>query len=201
MGDSHLGLVRKPIMAFETDNWPYLEAKFHGPKRDGSVRLIVIHTPEWPESDSGAEAVARYFHLMPDNRKVSCHITVDNNSIVQCVKDSYVAWAAPGANHDGIQIEMTGYANQTPAQWLDKFSIMALALTADAAAQYCLKYMLPPSHLTNEQLRAGLRGIVGHDQVTAVYHESDHRDPGPNFPWMRFMGNVRGAYEHRKNGS
>lgn len=185
-------------MAFETERWPYLEADRHGPARSGRVRLVVIHTPEWPESASGAEAVARYFANNPDKRDASCHITVDNDSIIQCVKDSFVAWAAPGANHDGIQIELTGFAGQSKEQWRDKFSLAALAIAADAVAQYLLKYNIPPIHLSDDQLRKGNLGIVGHDQVSRVYKKSDHSDPGPNFPWARFMLYVKGSYEERR---
>lgn len=186
-------------MAYETEAWPYLEAKFHGPKRNEPVRMVVIHTPEWPESNSGAEAVAKYFHDMPDGREASCTITVDNDSIVQCVKDSFVAWAAPGANHDAQQIELTGFANQTRQQWRDKFSLAALSLAADATAQYCLKYGLPVRRLTVAQVKDGVsKGICGHEDVTAAFHKSDHQDPGPNFPWERFMAYVAGSMADRR---
>lgn len=184
---------------YETEAWPYLEAKFHGPKRTNDVRLLVVHTPEWPESSSGAEAVAKYFHDMPDGRKASCHITVDSDSIVQCVKDSFVAWAAPGANHDGWQMELTGFANQTKAQWRDKFSLAALALAADAGAQVLLKYGLPPRLLTLAEVKDGVtKGVCGHDLVTQAFHQSDHMDPGPNFPWKRFMAYLTASVEERK---
>lgn len=182
----------------ETELWPFVEARHFGPRRKGSVRLVVIHTPEWTESSSGAEAVARYFATMKDDRIASAHICVDSDSIVQCVSDSNVAWAAPGANHDGIQVELTGFASQTAAQWRDRFSISALALAADAVAQYCLKYHVPPIKLNNQQLRDGSLGIVGHDQVSKVYLKSNHVDPGPHFPWTRFMMYVRGAYADRE---
>lgn len=186
-------------MAYETETWPYIEAKNHGPQRTNAVRLIVIHTPEWPESSSGAEAVARYFHNMPDGRVASCTITVDSDSIVQCVKDSVVAYAAPGANHDGIQIELTGFANQTKAQWRDKFSLAALALAADATAQYCLKYGLPVVKLDTAAVKNGTsKGICGHDNVTEAFHKSDHMDPGPNFPWQRFMAYVAASVADRR---
>jgi hypothetical protein len=185
-------------VAYETESWPYLEAKYHGPKRTGRVRLVVIHTPEWAESSSGAEAVAAYFHDAPDGRKASANILVDNDSIVQSVLDSYQPYAAPPENDEGVHIEITGYANQTRAQWRDKYSLAALSLAADATAQYLLKFGLPGVHLTNDQLRNGLPGIVGHDQISTVYKKSDHMDPGVNFPWFRFIGYVKGAYEDRR---
>lgn len=188
-------------MRYETESWPMLLAQSYGPRRSGPVRLVVIHTPEWPESSSGAEAVAKYFHDNPDKRDANSHITVDNDSIVQCVPDSFVAWAAPGANHDGIQIELTGFANQSRTQWRDKFSLAALALAADATAQYCLKYGIPPVHLTDVQLKNETNlGIVGHDQVSRVYKKSTHLDPGPNFPWTRFILYVKASYADREAG-
>lgn len=182
---------------YETETWPYIKAKHRGPHRSGAVRVLVIHTMEAPETDQTAENVARYFASMPDGRVASAHINVDNNSIVQSVYDSYVAYAAPGANHDGIQIELAGVAGQSQAQWRDKYSQCLLALAADAAAQYCLKYGIPPRQLTDTQLKAGERGIVGHDQVTRVYRKSDHLDPGRNFPWAKFIGIVNACYADR----
>lgn len=183
-------------MAYETDAWLYVPAKHIGPKRDGAVRLIVIHTAETAELASAAEAIARYGQH-PDVVS-SWHVAVDSDSIIQCVKDSFVAYAAPGANHDGIQIELCCYAGQSAAQWRDPYSLAMLALGADAVAQYCLKYDLPAVHLTDAQLLAGNRGVVGHDQATRVYKKSTHMDPGPNFPWRRFMSMVADLRAERR---
>lgn len=184
-------------MAYETELWPFVQAKYFGVKRSKPPRLVVIHDMEFPEKLSAAEDVARYFAGGPP-AKSSAHICVDSDSIVQCVKDSFVANAAPGANHDGIQIELAGYARQTRGEWRDKYSLALLSLAADAVAQYCLKYDIPAVRLTDQQLRAGNRGIVGHDQVSRVYQRSDHTDPGPNFPWARFVLYVKAAYEDRR---
>ena len=78
------------------------------------------------------------------------------------------------------------------------FSLATLALAADAAAQHCLKYSLPPVKLTDKELDAGHRGIIGHDQATRVYRKSTHTDPGPNFPWPRFVGMVQALFMERK---
>jgi N-acetyl-anhydromuramyl-L-alanine amidase AmpD len=185
-------------VSYETDLWPFIEAKHHGVKRTVKVRLVVIHTPIWREAPDGAEGLGRYFHDMEDSRVASATLGVDSDSIVQYVKDSVVAYAAPGANHDGVHIEIVGTHLQTKAQWRDYFSITALALAADATAQYCLKYDLPIVHLTDDQLARGLPGVVGHDQVSRVYKKSTHTDPGPNFPWIRFMAYAKGAFEDRK---
>ena len=169
---------------FETDPWPYVPAKHIGPVRSGAVRVLVVHTAEWPEVPDSAYGLAKY--AQNPSSVASWHINVSNLAIVQSVKDSRVAYAAPGCNHDGIQMELCCYAGQSAQQWRDPYSIGLIAMAADAAAQYCLKYNLPPRRLTDDQLLSGARGIVGHDQVSRVYRRSDHTDPGPNFPWPRF---------------
>ena len=172
-------------MTYETDNWLYVPAKHIGPKRTVPVRVITLHTAENLEAGDSAENLAKYGQN-PDYIS-SWHVTTDNNSVMQCVKDSFVAYAAPGVNHDGIQIEMAGKASQSRAQWRDPFSLALLAITADVVAQYCLKFNIPPVHLTNQELLDGHLGVIGHNQASDVYKKSDHQDPGPNFPWTRFM--------------
>lgn len=179
-------------MSKETDFWPFLQARHYkriGPSVKRAVRVIVIHDMEAPESGMTAENVAKYFHTT--DTVASAHICVDNNSIVQCVKDNDVAYAAPGCNHDGIQIELAGYGKQSRAEWMDFYGIALLALASDAVAQYCIKFGIPPVHLTDAQLKRGEKGIVGHAQVSRVYKKSDHTDPGVGFPWDYFIQSVQ----------
>lgn len=185
-------------MAYETDEWPFTKARHFKdlPTGERTVRVLVIHAMEAPEGEQTAENVARYFATT--QTVASAHVNVDSNSVVQSVKDSDIAYAAPGANHDGIQIELAGYARQTKKEWLDEFGVRMLNRAADVAAQYCLKYGVPPVQLTDEQLRAGHRGIVGHVQVSNVYKKSTHTDPGPNFPWTYFLCAVRVFMDLRK---
>ncbi|WP_446924560.1 hypothetical protein, partial [Klebsiella pneumoniae] len=42
-------------------------------------------------------------------------------------------------------------------------------------------------------LKAGKRGVCGHVDVTDAWHQSDHDDPGPWFPWDKFMAVVNGG--------
>lgn len=185
-------------MTRETENWPFVQAKWFGEKRSGPPRLIVIHDMEFTERMDAAEIIAHDFATRPATSKASAHICVDNNSIVQCVKDSYVAYAAPGANHDGIQIELAGFGAQKTTDWRDLYSNAMLAIAADAVAQYSLKYDIPIIHLSDDALRKGNRGIVGHDSVTRVFRKSDHSDPGSNFPWSRFISWAKASCEERR---
>jgi N-acetyl-anhydromuramyl-L-alanine amidase AmpD len=182
---------------FETDSWPIIKARdFKHVPAGRTVRVIVIHDMEAPETPHTAEDVAKYFQH-PDYPS-SAHVCVDSDSVVQCVMDSDVAYAAPGANADGIQIELAGYGNQTSDQWMDDYSKMLLRNGANVVAQYCLKYDIPVVHLTNTQLQGGAKGIVGHVQVSQVYKQSNHTDPGPNFPWLYFMKLVQQFYDEKK---
>lgn len=184
------------FMPFETDNWPYVPARRQskvGGKR--VIRGICIHDMEAPEKEKTAENVAKYFQSPQAGG--SAHICIDSDSVVQCVWDNNIAHAAPGANHDMIHIELAGYAKQTREEWLDAYSVAMLTLAADVTAQYCLKYDIPVKHLSNEELKNGEKGIVGHYQVTAVYKKSTHTDPGKNFPWDFFVERVLGRLNAR----
>lgn len=178
-------------MSFETSKWKYVPANTQKQWTEGKrpIRLIVIHTVESPETAKTAENVASYF--AQKTTRASSHLVIDADSIIQSVLDNNIAAAAPGANTDGLHLELAGYAKQTEAEWLDPYGVLLLGQAADAAAQYCLKYDIPPVHLTDNELRTGLKGVVGHAQVTAVYKRSTHTDPGKSFPWQFFIERVQ----------
>jgi N-acetyl-anhydromuramyl-L-alanine amidase AmpD len=189
---------------YETDSFPFVKAKhFKDIVQKRQVRLVVIHTTEALETGDSAEGTANYFKD-PRNQhgnpvKVSSHLCIDNNSIVQCVWDNDVAYCAPGVNSDGIHLELAATSAQTAAQWADPYSTLVLEKAANAAAQYCLKYDIPRVHLSNQQLRDGKKGIIGHYQATAVYPpNAGHTDPGANFPWDSFVERVETLYQERK---
>lgn len=176
-------MAQKP----ETDKWLYVPAKWQTlipAMRE--VRLIVIHSMESPEKGDTAENVGLFFKR--GESRASAHVGVDNNSVVQYVYDNNVAWAAPGVNHDGIQIELAGFGRQSAKDWQDSFSSQMLLRAADVVAQYAIKYDIPLRHLTNKELTSGHAGIIGHYQATACYRPNHgHTDPGPNFPWDHFL--------------
>jgi hypothetical protein len=179
-----------------TFSWQMIPARWFTKTPAGTRRIVnklVVHAMDAPEKGNTAESVARYFAGLPETDKKSAHVCVDANRIIQCVWDNDVAYAAPGANHDGIQMELAGFSAQTAEQWMDEYSMATLAEGARAASYYIRKYALPIVLLDREQLLAGARGIVSHATVTAAYPEigHGHTDPGPHFPWSEFLGMVR----------
>jgi N-acetyl-anhydromuramyl-L-alanine amidase AmpD len=179
----------------------FLEAANFTAVRKRSIDLIVIHDMEYPEKITAAEDVARYFHNQSKGSNgSSAHYCCDNNSTVQCVQDHDVAWAAPGANHDGLQFEHAGYARQTTAQWLDDYSAkMLFEVSAPLVATKCRAHKIPPKFLRAPALIAQRRGITTHWEVTKAFSNGiGHTDPGANFPIERYMNAVLKAYGVKK---
>lgn len=158
-----------------------------GPRR-GPVDLVVIHTMEAPEKGDTAEAIARYFATT--DRQVSAHYCIDNNSIVACVQERDIAWAAPGANHNGIQLEHGGYARQTAKDWADPYSKAMLRRSAELAADICARHRIPPVWVDAAGLKRGKRGITSHAAVSEAFKGSTHWDPGTGFPQAGYVAMV-----------
>jgi N-acetyl-anhydromuramyl-L-alanine amidase AmpD len=160
-----------------------------------NIQLIVIHSMEAPEKGNTAENVAIWFSRGADGRKVSAHYCIDTDSIVQCVQTKDVAFAAPGANHNGIQLELAGYSSQTEAAWLDVYGRDMMELAAALCGRIlCPKFAIPPKYLNAKALLAlGTtgKGITTHAEVTKAFKRSTHTDPGKNFPMTRFMQRIR----------
>jgi N-acetyl-anhydromuramyl-L-alanine amidase AmpD len=165
----------------------------HYAGRNGSKPTVIgIHTMEAPEAGGTAEAVANYFKTID----ASAHWCVDDNSRVRVVMDEDGAWTMPPLNNTSLNVEMAGYASQSPGQWADAYSEETLDNVALCVAEWCHKYGIPIRHLTDDQIRAGNKGIAGHIDVNRVFHASDHTDPGLNFPWKEFLTKVTAHYDN-----
>lgn len=179
---------------------PFVQAKwFTSTGADGrDRRKIVIHSMEAPEKGNTAESVARYFQMLPITRKASAHYCIDNNSIVQCVQTKDVAYAAPGANHDGVHLELAGYARQTEAQWLDPYGVQMLELAAALCGKILVpKIGIPIVFLDIDTLKREpkSKGITTHAVISKSFNRSTHWDPGPGFPISRFLEMVRSSMD------
>lgn len=170
--------------------WRFVRARHFRKGRSSAVRLVVVHTMEAPETPSTAETVAAWFART--DRPVSAHFCVDEDSVVQCVRVADTAYAAPGANHDGVQIELAGRAAQDEHQWRDASSDRTLTIAACVAAELIvgLRFFgasIPVVRLSAEEVAAGRPGLCGHVEVSRAYGRSQHWDPGPAFPWEDFL--------------
>lgn len=161
------------------------------------IDLINIHTMEMAEKGDTAESCALYFRNQPKHDPSkghfgsSAHYCIDNNTVVQCVKDKDVAWAAPGANHNGLQLEHAGYARQLPRDWNDPFSRAMLVTSAGLAAKLARKYNIPVRWLSVSDLKAGKRGFTSHANVSLAFRRSNHTDPGVGFPVHEYLQLVK----------
>lgn len=168
----------------------YIQARHFTAAKRTEVDLVVIHDMEYPERPGAAEWCAKFF-AGPSAPKASAHYCVDNDSIVQCVRERDVAWHAPGANKRGIGIEHAGYARQTAAQWQDEYSHAMLELSAELTANICHRHNIPVQRPTVPELKAGARGIIGHNDATEAWRDGKgHWDPGPHFPWGWYLERV-----------
>lgn len=166
---------------------PNPAGNFWYPTRKDPVRLIVVHTaeslPDFNPPDMGAENVARY--ASTTTRHVSWHATVDSDSTIMMLPDSYTAWHVRGYNSQSLGVEMATQASK----WLaspDAWRYAILGRTADLVRSWCEKFDIPARRLTRDQADAGEKGIVAH----ATLDPTRRTDPGPAFPWAWFIASV-----------
>jgi len=168
----------------------FVQAKNYTRMEQGrEIHWIVIHSAEMAEKPTAAEALAAWA-AGSQAPKASWHFSVDNDSIVQSVRLSDIAWHAPGANRHGIGIEHAGYARQTAEDWADEFSRDMLLESARLCAWLCRKYQLPVEYVDRKGLQAGRRGITTHNEVSRAFGKSTHTDPGPGFPMDWYIQSI-----------
>lgn len=153
--------------------------------------VIVVHTMENDEAGGSAESCAAWF--ASPGAEASAHYCVDDDSIVQCVRERNIAWHAPGINETSIGVEHAGSASQTAAEWNDAYSQAMLALSARLVADVTRRHRIPVVWLSPGALLARRRGITSHANVSRAFRLSAHWDPGPHFPVHAYLAAVRSA--------
>lgn len=151
--------------------------------------LVVVHTNEGPEGPSSAENLAGY--LARPNVTPGYHRVVDENSVVVTCPDNQRCYGAGGVNERAFHVCITGYAAQSAAQWDDAASRAAIDRAAAEVRDACRRLGVPAVRITNPR---AFNGVCGHGDVSRYYTASQgHTDPGPHFPWDRFMQLVTGG--------
>jgi hypothetical protein len=167
----------------------FIKARNYTPANRTDIQGVVLHSTE--SGPTSATAVARWFSG-PSAPRASAHFIIDRNSTIQCVSISSVAWAAPGANRNFVQIEHCGYAMKS--HWLEEES-ETLDRSARIVAHLCQKYEIPVEFLNEADLKAGKKGITTHYRVSMAFKKSDHVDPGGpedrNWPLTEYLDIVK----------
>ena len=169
---------------------PQVRHDFHAVHDSGvrdvhAIRYIVLHDGEVADGDHAAEIIGRIFEN--PGAGGSSHYGADNNSVQQYLSLDRIAWGAPPLNTAGIHVEQAGLARYSRQDWLAGYIPMLLRV-AELLAWLYQHYGVPLVHLSERELRAlgpdpkRPAGIVTHAQVTEVFKQSDHTDPGAGYP-------------------
>ena len=160
------------------------------------IDILGLHVPVFPERLDGAERIAEYFRSGREilaGRRASTAFCTDPDSGIRCIDDDNYGASARGANANGVHFEMTGFADQTPEQWMDDYSVATMKKTAKIIALYRDEYDIPMTILSERELRQGLpRGMAKHSTMQDVWGGDERSDPGPNFPDEYFVALCRG---------
>lgn len=163
----------------------FVQARWFTPGGPGRLkRKIVVHSMEAPNKPDTAEGVGNFFARLPSGNKASAHVGADVNSRCGYVRDNDVAYAAPGANHDGLHIELSGYARYREGDWSQPDMMAMLEQAAAQIKEWSDRYNIPLSFIRADDMRrnANISGVTTHHEVSQAFRKSDHWDPGGGFP-------------------
>lgn len=161
--------------------------------------LVVIHTSESPPTS--AQSLLNAFER-PGDRLIagsnppryygaSYHaITMGDSTYRQVLGADCGPFAGPPRNKDAWHICMPGYANSTRAEWLTGMRREHIRGVARFLVDKAAGHPFPLVRIGPSELTAGGRGYCGHIDLR-VYGQTDHYDPGPQFPWDVLAEDIR----------
>lgn len=159
------------------------------PLVNGRIDRIVLHATVGPCSVGQAEAIAKNVFGVRNTAQTfhgSSHLIADPGIVGQCLDFNKVAEAAP-PNENSWHIELCDNQDESnPNRWGDTPHIDMLRRAARRVADLCLFGNVPIRYITAPNLDKE-RGITTHAQVSLQFHQTDHTDPGPNFPMTMFL--------------
>lgn len=151
---------------------------------------VVVHTAECDCVPGAEVGIGNYFSS--SGAGGSAHYGESPSGEGHYVPENVIAWHAP-PNQGSIGVEITARAAFTAAQWASAAVQQVLHRTAARVGDLCHRYNLPVVWLSPADLLAGKRGITGHVCVSQAWQQSDHTDPGANFPVQQFLAMVLAA--------
>ncbi|QQY15078.1 N-acetylmuramoyl-L-alanine amidase [Cutibacterium avidum] len=184
----------------------FIQARHHGGNSNTPITRLVIHAtcPDvgYPSASRAGRAASTANYFATTDRPASAHYVCDIATTVQCLSEEVIGFHAPPNSHSiGIEICADGGSHAsfekashayTREQWLSDDVWPAVERAAILARGICHRHHIPVRKLSTAQVKSGMSGICGHDNVSDAFHQSDHDDPGPHFPWNEFIAAVQG---------
>lgn len=171
----------------DTCKTTYRAAHDSGPRNTSDIKYVVIHATE----SSNAKGSASWFENQASGG--SANLVVDDKECYKTVPDDVTPWGAPPLNQSGFHIEQAGYSGWSRANWL--LHLNTIKRCAYKTAQRCKAHKIPLVFLSVADLKAGKKGITSHNNVSLAYGQSNHTDPGKNYPYGTFMWLVKRYYK------
>lgn len=180
-------------MTIKPPHPPFIAARWHGGAQ--TPKLIVLHSTVGPTKTGSAEGVAKFFAR--EDNKTSAHYVVDESTTFQCVGDHTVAYHC-GYNQDSLGVEMCDYPSQDKSRWDNEAHRHLELRAAHLVARLCVVYKIRPYYVGVLGLKAGIKGVTTHNNMSLAFKRSTHWDPGA---WrrLRFMREVRRHYRYLKS--
>jgi N-acetyl-anhydromuramyl-L-alanine amidase AmpD len=82
--------------------YPFVESPNVTPTKGRAIDVVVMHSMEIAERRDAAEICARWFRSSAS--KVSAHYCVDADGVIQCVRETDIAWHARRGNTSSIGV-------------------------------------------------------------------------------------------------
>lgn len=158
-----------------------------GPRDPSTVPLIAVHTYECPrESGERALRARAEWQQTSGTGSYTVLISADGKSL-RANDDNYIPCASlPTGDRLGFHVGFFGYAADSRETWLAHDDQLREA--ARICAEWCQKYGHEVRRLSIPEVQTKrVRGFCTHGDISVAFRESDHTDPGKNFPWDVFL--------------
>lgn len=159
-----------------------------GPRAASLIKYVVLHDTEGSTAEGGA------MWFTNPLSKGSANLVIDDDVCYKTVPDLVIPWAAPPLNTKGFHIEIAGFEHWNRAQWMAHTTRLDNA--AYRTALRCKEHQIPIQFIDAEMLLKGMTGITTHAEISAAWKQTDHTDPGPEFPMDWFLKAVV-AHTHK----
>lgn len=149
-----------------------------------SVSWLQVHTAEGSTEEIG---LGNFFRGTRDG---SSHAGAgQGGGYAGYVPYTDTAWTGPPINEESDTLEVCGFARWSREEWLAHGPM--LETVAKWLAWRAAVRQLPLLKRSTADLLNGLPGVTGHVDITNAWHQSDHQDPGGNFPYDTVLARAR----------